>query len=183
MLRLGKVTPCRKFTYVPSAIQAGLMAMGGGAGEDRAFRRSFVLKDCARKARLSGMLFRPPVTHPFNPLCALRVSLAEVAGSAQLGMVRALETGWGTGQHLGSPESVARILTDAGYDGDDIVARARDAAIKAALKRSSADAIERGVFGVPTLSVGEQLFWGFEQLESAERYARGEDLVDAAAIA
>ena len=42
--------------------------------------------------------------------------------------------------------------------------------VKEALKQATAEAIERGVQGVPTVAVGEQLFWGDDQLESAANY-------------
>ena len=40
-------------------------------------------------------------------------------------------------------------------------------AVKTALRAATVQAHERGVFGVPTVAVGEELFWGDDRLEQA----------------
>ena len=47
----------------------------------------------------------------------------------------------------------------------------RDPGIKAALREATEAAYERGVFGVPTVAVGEELFWGDDRLEDAAAFA------------
>ena len=39
-----------------------------------------------------------------------------------------------------------------------------------ALDRQTEDAIDRGVFGVPTLFVGEEMFWGNDRFELVRHY-------------
>jgi 2-hydroxychromene-2-carboxylate isomerase len=39
--------------------------------------------------------------------------------------------------------------------------------VKDGLKKATNEAIERGVVGVPTIAVGDQLFWGDDKLEDA----------------
>jgi hypothetical protein len=38
-------------------------------------------------------------------------------------------------------------------------------------------AVEEGVFGVPTLLVGDELFWGYDSFSDVEQHLRGEDPV------
>ena len=45
-------------------------------------------------------------------------------------------------------------------------------AVKHALRSATEQALERGVTGVPTVAVGEQLFWGDDRLEEAAAAAR-----------
>ena len=39
--------------------------------------------------------------------------------------------------------------------------------VKAALTRATAEGLERGLVGIPTVAVGEELFWGDDKLEAA----------------
>jgi 2-hydroxychromene-2-carboxylate isomerase len=42
--------------------------------------------------------------------------------------------------------------------------------VKAALRRNTDEAIARGVFGVPTLAIGDELFWGSDATAMAADY-------------
>jgi hypothetical protein len=48
---------------------------------------------------------------------------------------------------------------------------------KERLKVATADAVARGVFGVPTVLVDDEIFWGTDGLELVEGFLRGEDPV------
>jgi 2-hydroxychromene-2-carboxylate isomerase len=129
-----------------------------------------------RYALLREIPCRPPRHHPFNPLTALRASLAEVAGDQQLRIMRAIyDMGWGAGGDLGDAAEIAAALDAAGLEGPAIVARANSTQAKAALHRETADAIARGVFGIPTMLAGDELFWGLDQLAYLELYLEGKD--------
>ena len=156
---------------------AGLLNHWGQLGPAEIPPKSlFVLKDCARRAALSGMPLRVPRFHPFNSLTALRVSLAEVSGADQARVIDALfHAGWGEGKDLGSPEEIAEILEGAGLDGKALVARAAEPAIKQVLRDATQSAVARGVFGIPTMIVEDELFWGNDQIEHIDRRLSGTD--------
>ena len=42
--------------------------------------------------------------------------------------------------------------------------------MKDALRRNTDEAIARGVFGVPTLAIGDELFWGADATQMAADY-------------
>ena len=46
-----------------------------------------------------------------------------------------------------------------------------------ALRRRTEEAIVRGVFGVPTVLLGQELFWGTDSLDHLEDYLLGKDPV------
>lgn len=147
-------------------------------------KRVFTFKDVARRAHDAGLLLVGPRTHPFRPLTALRASLREVAGDRQLEVVQALfDAGWGRGIDLGSDEAIRRALDEAGFDGEAMVARTREPEVKRALERETNEAAERGVFGVPTIVVRDELFWGQDRLDDVERFLDGRDPVDPDALA
>ena len=133
-------------------------------------------KECMRYALLREIPFRPPRHHPFNPLTALRASLSEVAGGEQLRVMRAIyDMGWSAGGDLGDATEIAAALDAAGLDGAAIMERANSPEANQALRRDTADAIARGVFGIPTMLTGDELFWGLDQLAYLELFLQGED--------
>ncbi|MCF5173059.1 2-hydroxychromene-2-carboxylate isomerase [Pseudomonas canadensis] len=72
---------------------------------------------------------------------------------------------WEDGRHLGDPVVVAAVLTEHGFDPEEVLALANDEAVKAALKDNTEHAVKRGVFGAPSLFVGNQLFFGQDRLD------------------
>ena len=47
-------------------------------------------------------------------------------------------------------------------------------AVKAARRRASDEAIARGLFGVPTFTVDDKLFWGFDALPMLRAWLEGD---------
>lgn len=142
-------------------------------------KRVFTFKDIARRAHDAGVAMAGPKAHPFRPLTALRVSLREVAGHRQLDVIQAIyDAGWGRGIDLGSDEELRDALNGAGFDGEAMIARTREPEVKRALERETNDAIEHGVFGVPSMRIGDELFWGQDRLADIDRYLDGNDPVD-----
>lgn len=139
-------------------------------------KRRFTFRDSFRRAHELGLVLTPPATHPFNPLTALRVSTPEVAGDAQHDVIDALyRATWSDGLEMSDPAVIAKALTDAGFDGAAMVAKTKDPAVKERLKTNTADAIEAGVFGVPTFVVNGELFFGQDRLKDVERFLDGND--------
>jgi 2-hydroxychromene-2-carboxylate isomerase len=69
-------------------------------------------------------------------------------------------------------EGVLRgLLRGAGLDPDAALARAKSPELAARLDAQTQRAIELGVFGVPTVLVGDELFWGNDRFEVARYYA------------
>jgi 2-hydroxychromene-2-carboxylate isomerase len=163
---------------------AGLLQRWGQLGPaEIPPKRQFVARDAARIAARRGITLCMPAQHPFNPLPALRASLPEVAGGAQPRVVAAIfRAGWSEGADIGDPKLLARIFESAGLPGEELLAKAGTAEAKAALKRSTDEAIALGVFGVPTMIFGGELFWGNDQLESVAEVLDGRDRIDARAL-
>lgn len=65
---------------------------------------------------------------------------------------------------------VHRLLAEAGLDADAALARAQSAELDARLERDTEEAIARGVFGVPTIFVGDEMFWGNDRFELVRHY-------------
>ena len=67
--------------------------------------------------------------------------------------------------NLGDPAVVAATLTKAGFDAAALAALAGDAEVKAKLISLTEEAVKRGVFGAPTLFVGDEMFFGQDRLD------------------
>jgi 2-hydroxychromene-2-carboxylate isomerase len=159
--------------FVPRPVLfAGLLDAHGLVGPAEVpAKRTYIFKDAYRKAHARGLppLVLPP-THPFNPLVALRAVVAQPSTE----IVDALfAAAWIEGRAIDTPEAVAAIV------GPEIVAAAQAADVKARLREDTDAAARRGIFGVPTLELDGELFWGSDALEHADAFLRGEDPVPA----
>ncbi len=76
---------------------------------------------------------------------------------------------WEDGKDMADAHVITATLNAAGLDGDGIVAATQDQAIKDALATSTAAVVARGVFGIPTFFVGDEMFFGKERLDQVER--------------
>jgi uncharacterized protein (TIGR00369 family) len=164
---------------------AGLLEATGRVGPaEIPAQRRFVVRDCMRAAKRLGVRFGFPAKHPFRPLSALRLSLPDVAGERQHDVIDALWTaGWEDGVDMGDDDALVAALDAKGLGGAELLARTRDPASKAALRASTDRAIELGVFGLPTIRIGDELVWGHDRLDDVGRILRGEDGLDPEGVA
>ena len=77
---------------------------------------------------------------------------------------------WAEPRDLSDREVVRQLLSDAGLDGDAALARAESDEIGDRLEHDTKAAIGRGVFGVPTIFVGDEMFWGNDRFELVRLY-------------
>jgi 2-hydroxychromene-2-carboxylate isomerase len=142
-------------------------------------KRTYTFKTVARYAAKHGIKARGPKTHPFNVLSALRASTTEIAGDRQHDVIEALfDAIWVEGIDGGSNEELAAALSKRGFEGAEMIRRTQEPAVKESLKASTANAISRGVFGVPTIFVGDELFWGNDSLEWVVAHLDGRDFFE-----
>ena len=127
------------------------------------------------QARQAGIPLVFPPAHPFNPLPALRLILAARDRMAAIDAVFAHI--WEHGRAADSIEALADVARTLGID-DPAGAIARDE-VKRELLANGEEAMRLGVFGVPTLKVRDELFWGFDATELALAYRDDEGALDA----
>src|SRR5439155_23973313 len=78
---------------------------------------------------------------------------------------------------------VERVANEIGLPGASLVAKAQTPEIKNQLRLQTEEAISRGVFGVPSMEVGDELFWGYDDFPYLELLLAGKDPVDATELA
>lgn len=168
----------REVEPVPVLFAAMLDAWGHKGPAEIPPKREHLMRDVARHARRLAVPLSPPPAHPFNPLLALRVASLPMPEDARRKLIDALyDATWATGEGVETPERVATAADRAGLPGAELVERAAQQENKDRLRDATRAAIERGVFGVPTLDVDGELFWGTDGIDFAGAFLRGEDPV------
>jgi 2-hydroxychromene-2-carboxylate isomerase len=71
------------------------------------------------------------------------------------------------GHHLADVETVLDAAERAGMDRPATASALQSQEVKDRLREETDRALARGVTGVPTVAVGEQLFWGDDRLDDA----------------
>jgi 2-hydroxychromene-2-carboxylate isomerase len=77
---------------------------------------------------------------------------------------------WAEAQDVADEGVLRGLLRGAGLDADTVLARARSPELAARLEAGTREAVERGAFGVPTVFVGNEMFWGNDRFEVARHY-------------
>lgn len=144
----------REVACVPILFATVLDAHGHKGPAEIPGKREFTYRHVLWQARRAGVPLVFPPAHPFNPLAALRLGIA--AGASVEAIDAIFDWIWVQGRAGDSVEALAPVCARLGMDP----ALPADAAVKQALRQNTEEALQAGVFGVPTLAVGNLLFWG-----------------------
>ena len=158
-LQLDKVRRWRErleITPVPVAFGAILKACGNIGPAEIPGKREFTYRFVQWQAEHAGVPLRFPPQHPFNPLTALRLCIA--AGSNWAAVEAIYAHIWRDGRAGSNAAELADTARALGVDNVENATNAPE--VKAQLRANTEQAIAAGVFGVPTLRVGGELFWG-----------------------
>jgi 2-hydroxychromene-2-carboxylate isomerase len=157
---------------------AGLLKHWGQKGPaEMPTKRIWTYRACVWWAQQHGVAFRMPATHPFNPLPYLRLAIA--AGNTRHAIETIFTQLWTTGVDPADPAVVDALAKSLQLTPE----RLAEASVKQSLRTFTDDAIARGVFGVPTLWVAGQLFWGSDAVEFAAACMRDPQLLSSEAFA
>ncbi len=141
---------------VPIVFGAVLQHLGIRGPAEIPHKRQFTYRHVQWQAQQEGVSLRFPPAHPFNPLAALRLCIA--AGTTAHAIDVIWNWIWRDGRAGDSAASLA--LVAAMLDIADIEAAIGSPQVKEQLRRNTDQAIAAGVFGVPTLAIGDDLLWG-----------------------
>ena len=132
--------------------------------------RGPTMEDCRRRASALGLPLQWPNGWPRESysLAPLRAAvLAERAGSLREFSRAAFRWHFSHPAGLRELDGVLAAAAEAGMDPDEVAAHIGDVDVKQAVTQATEDAIELGVFGVPTVQVDDKLFWGDDRLSEA----------------
>ena len=162
--------------YVPIDAPALFPRTGGQVLADRhPSRKAYRFQELQRwSARLGMPLDLKPAFFPVNPAPASYaiIAAAKVGGSDLGGLVHAFPRAvWAEGRNISDDDVVKDILARHGFDpsiADRYMLMAAET-----YASNLEEAVLRGVFGVPSYVVGEQIFWGQDRLEDLDLHLAG----------
>lgn len=128
----------------------------------------YVFEDLKRFARRYGVPFRHNPWFPINTLLLMRGATGlQMREPARFhAYVEAVyHAMWLEPRNLNDAATVAAVLEEAGFEPARVLALAGAQEVKDRLKADTEEAVRRGVFGAPTMFVGEQMFWGQDRLD------------------
>lgn len=177
--------------YLPIDLMAAKHAAGntGPASVQIPPKFRYVTCDLARWAKKYGVPFLPPFPRKPGPAPAEPPKKIEIpkewldSSRAHKGLYFAREQGqerayvdlvfqktFGSGGLAGDDSILRAVAEQLGWDVDGFVGYVTSAQADEAYAAANQAAHERGVFGVPTMMIGEEMWWGNDRLGMLEEY-------------
>jgi 2-hydroxychromene-2-carboxylate isomerase len=120
---------------------------------------------------------KPYTWNPFFPVNTLNLMRAAVAaqfdGVFEKYVDAAFHHMWEEPKKMDDPEVALTAFAASGLDAAKLLARAQEPEVKAKLIANTQAAVDRGAFGSPTFFVGNEMFFGKEQLREVEELVSG----------
>jgi 2-hydroxychromene-2-carboxylate isomerase len=164
--RIGTLIPDAQWRPV---FAGGLFRATGRSTWGLSDRREVGILDCEARAQLHGL---GPMTWPdgwpsSDLLIARALVVADRQGWLQPFALAAMRAQFRDGERLDDPDVLKRAASEVGLDDTGLIEATATLAIKDSLRARNDEAVALGVFGVPTVVVGDQLFWGDDRLDEA----------------
>jgi len=174
--RIGGLLPQARWRGV---LAGALFKANGRISWGLTERREEAIADCQARAVMRGLgPIRWPDPWPTSDLLIARAMVyAGRSGDGADGGLRAfalsaMRLAFLEGADLAELDAVLEAGRRCAIDSDELRAALSNQAVKDALRCVTDEALALGVFGVPTIAVGQELFWGDDRLEdAAEAYA------------
>jgi 2-hydroxychromene-2-carboxylate isomerase len=168
-----------KFEYVPILLGGIFKATNNKSPAETLAgvknKPEFMRLETERFVRRFGV--KPYAWNPFFPVNTLNLMRAAVAAQLEGVFAKYVDAAfhhmWVEPKKMDDPEIAAKALTASGLDAAKLLARSQEPEIKAKLIENTQAAVERGAFGSPTFFVGQEMFFGKEQLREVEELVSG----------
>jgi 2-hydroxychromene-2-carboxylate isomerase len=157
-----------QLVYQPILLGGIFKATGNASPITIAAKGRYLLQDLARYAKRYDVPLKFNPHFPINTLTLMRAVTGIQLRQPErfIDFIDCLFLAlWVDGRNLGDPAVVAAVLAEHGFDPAQVLELTQDEEVKDTLKHKTEEAIARGVFGAPSLFVGQQLFFGQERLD------------------
>jgi 2-hydroxychromene-2-carboxylate isomerase len=127
------------------------------------------IAEIERRANAYGLQrLQWPDPWPGNTLLAMRVAtFAKQTGRTVSFALAAFRQAFAAGRDLTDPDNVLIAAAAVELHPRAVIKAGETASVKQALREATDAAAEAGVFGVPSVRVGDEVFWGDDRLEEA----------------
>ena len=154
--------------WKPMLLGGVFQATGNHSPADIKPKGPYMNADLKRFARRYGVPFVHNPHFPINTLLLMRGATGVQTQQPDrfAAYVDAVfQAVWVDGKNMNDPATVGAVLQAAGFDATELMALANAQPTKDQLKTATQDAVARGVFGAPTMFVGDEMFWGQDRLD------------------
>jgi len=132
----------------------------------------YMWRDLERRAARHGIAYRKPSVYPPNTLLTARIgTLAALQGWCEPFTREVFRLHWTEDVSLGTEDNLRRALQAVGKSPEQVLPAAQTDGNKQLLRAATDEAEALGVFGSPTFTVGEEVFWGDDRLDDALDFA------------
>jgi len=166
-------------TYKPILLAALLQHWGQKGPAEMETKRQWTYRQVLWLAHQHGVELQLPIQHPFNPLALQRLGWACAGphdGPNRYVVEKLFHHVWHGGHDANEAERLALLQQDLAPSLDP-----QSDAVKLALRQATDQAIEHGVFGVPTFGIDGRLFWGLDSLDMLAAYLHGDSWFEGSA--
>lgn len=133
----------------------------------------YMWQDIARRCEKHGLPFTRPTIFPANGLNAARIMTAALRQSWCGAFARSVFAAqFEHGADISDDRVLGTALEACGVPQAPWLERAQNPETKDALRAATDEARSLGIFGAPSMVVGNELFWGDDRLEDAIDFAR-----------
>ncbi|RAI62620.1 2-hydroxychromene-2-carboxylate isomerase [Pseudomonas fluorescens] len=157
-----------RLIYIPLLLGGVFKATGNASPVTVPAKGRYMFQDLDRYAKRYGVPLKFNPHFPINTLMLMRavtgMQLRHPDRFAALidCLFKAI---WVDGRNLDEPATVAAVLSEKGFDPQEVLALTADEEVKALLKDNTEKAVKRGVFGAPSMFVDNQLYFGQDRLD------------------
>jgi len=147
----------------------GIWKQTGGRSWATTDKRAEGMREVEERARRYGLLaVRWPDEWPTNTLAAMRAAVfAQQTGRAVAFSLAAFRQAFAAGRDLSQLDNVLIAAAACELHPNAVIKGIELQSTKDRLRDATQDAYDRGVRGVPSVAVGDQVFWGDDRLEEA----------------
>lgn len=164
-----------ELNYRPILLGGVFQATGNHSPATIAAKGAWMQQDMARFAARYRVSFRQNPFFPINTMQLMRAAIGLQLRQPELFehyLKTVFPAMWSDQLNLGDPTVLMALLVDAGFDSPQMQALIQDPQIKDKLRADTEAAVARGVFGAPTMFVGEEMFFGQDRLDFVKQALR-----------
>jgi 2-hydroxychromene-2-carboxylate isomerase len=160
-----------RIEYHPIDLQQAKLAVGntGPSNREMPIKHRHLRLDLQRWAALYGAPLVPPAAYGSTRL-NLGMFYAMAVADAQRYADSAWHRVWGKGGAMDDDNLLRGLAGDLGWPVDEFLSYVGSNEATQRLATSNAEALRRGVFGVPTMLVGDEMWWGNDRLHFLESH-------------
>lgn len=152
--------------YRPMLLGAVMQATGNRPPATVAAKGKYLNSDIYRWSEVYGIPLTWNPVFPLNTIHALRVAIVAQRRGEFAGAHRALfDAAWVHKIDIGQADELVRVVAGAGLDSGAYAAAITEQDVKDELKANTDEAVARGVFGAPSMFVGDELFFGNDRFD------------------